>query len=162
MEMEACIAEKPSVLGVNTENKTTVCFVCTGNTCRSPMAAAVLNALGKGGYKAVSAGISVIAGDMISKNSVAALKKAGIESTHDNDYESHRAVQISDELIERCDKVVAISKSHLMALIYAFPQHAERITVMPRDIADPFMHAPEVYDECLGQITECIKEMFAV
>ena len=40
----------------------TVCFVCTGNTCRSPMAAAVLNQLGKGKYRAFSAGLSVFAG----------------------------------------------------------------------------------------------------
>lgn len=162
MEMEACTVEKPCPLGTDTEKPTAVCFVCTGNTCRSPMAAAVLNALGKGEYKAVSAGISAIPGDMISENSVSALKKAGIESTPDNDYENHRAVQISDELAERCDKIVAISKSHFMALICAFPQYAERITVMPRDIADPFLRGEEVYDECLRQITECVKEMFAV
>ena len=141
---------------------TVVCFVCTGNTCRSPMAAAVLNHLSKGEYKAVSAGVSAITGDLISENSVSALKKAGIPCTPDNDYESHRAVQVCEELIERCDRVVAISKSHMMALVYAFPQYADRITVMPRDIPDPFMQSEAVYDACLESITECIKETFAL
>ena len=159
--MDVMISE--AALSTGTESdKVTVCFVCTGNTCRSPMAAAVLNHLGKGAYKALSAGISAVAGEMISKNSVLALKSAGIVSTPQNDYESHRAVQISEELIERCDKIVAISKRHMMALIYAFPQMADKITVMSRDIPDPFMQGEDVYKECLTQITECIREMFAV
>lgn len=140
----------------------TVCFVCTGNTCRSPMAAAVLNHLGGGAYKALSAGVSAVTGDVISKNSVLALKNAGIPSTPENDYEHHRAVQVSEELLERCDRVVAISKSHMMALIYAYPHMAERITVMPKDVPDPFMYGEAVYAACLESITEGIKETFAV
>ena len=140
----------------------TVCFVCTGNTCRSPMAAAMLNYLGKGSYRAVSAGVSAVVGDAISTNAVLALKKAGVPSTSENNYEAHRAVQISEELIERCDKIVAISKRHMMALIYAYPLYADKITVMPKDISDPFMCGEAVYEKCLAEITECIKEMFAL
>ena len=146
----------------NGEKPATVCFVCTGNTCRSPMAAAVLNHLGRGGYKAVSAGISAIDGDKISENSVKALKSKGILSTPENPYENHRATQICEELIERCDKVVAISKRHMMALLYAYPQHAEKITVMPCDIPDPFMYGEQVYVRCLEEIVSGIKELFAV
>ena len=139
-----------------------ICFVCTGNTCRSPMAAAVLNHLGKGGYRACSAGISAVTGDFISANAVKALKEAGIDSTPENDYEKHRAIQINEELMERCDKIVAISQRHMMALIYAFPHMADKITVMSRDISDPFMGSEQVYKDCLAQITDCIRESFAV
>ena len=46
-----------------------VCFVCTGNTCRSPMAAAVLNQYGKKyDISAVSAGLFPHVGDPISEN----------------------------------------------------------------------------------------------
>jgi protein-tyrosine phosphatase len=139
-----------------------ILFVCTGNTCRSPMAEAVLNALGKGKYKAFSAGISVIAGDVISENAVKALEKKGIESTEDNNYKAHVAKQIEEKDIETCDRMVAISKAHMLRLIYAFPSFAEKITVMKNDIPDPFMLGEAEYESCLDEIISCIKEMFLV
>lgn len=158
IKMEA--VKNVSYTDVSAEAPVTVTFVCTGNTCRSPMAAAVLNHLGKGRYKALSAGISAVTGEPISENSVLALEKAGIPCTPENDYARHRALQICEEIVERSDKVVAISKSHMMALICAFPQHADKITVMPMDIPDPFMQGAAVYEKCLESITECIKESF--
>ena len=147
---------------VLTEETSSVCFVCTGNTCRSPMAEAVLKHLCKGAYKVCSAGISPSEGDSISENAVKALKKAGIECTPDNDYEHHRATAVTEETVRSCDKIVAISGRHMMALIYAFPQYAEKITVMPTDIPDPFMQGEEVYERCLEAITDCIRRMFAL
>ena len=158
IKMEA--VKTVSYTDVSAQTPITVTFVCTGNTCRSPMAAAVLNHLGKGRYKALSAGISAVTGEPISENSVLALEKAGITCTPENDYARHRALQICEEIVERSDKVVAISKSHMMALICAFPQYADKITVMPRDIPDPFMQGAAVYEKCLESITECIKESF--
>ena len=153
-------AELPKSVG-NPARPKSICFVCTGNTCRSPMAAAVANHLGKGKIKAFSAGLYPNVGDPIAKNAILALKKAGIPCTPDNDYEKHRATEISAELIERCDQVIAISSSHMMALICAFPQYAERITVMPTDVPDPFMQSEEVYDACLSTVTECVRSFIA-
>lgn len=141
---------------------TLVCFVCTGNTCRSPMAAAVLNSLGKGSYKAISSGTAAIQGDMISANAVTALENAGIVNTPENNYRNHRAQQANAELLERCDKIVAITKRHMLELIYAFPELTEKITVMSENIPDPFMCGEETYSRCLEKITKCIKEMFCL
>lgn len=149
------------ILDNNGEHKPVrVCFVCTGNTCRSPMAAAVLNLLGKGAYVAESAGIAACEGDRIAENAVLALKDAGIESTEDNNYEAHRAKNINITTVEACDRLVAISASHRMALICAFPEAVDKISVMPNDIFDPFMYGFDVYRECLEQITDGIKQMF--
>ena len=145
-----------------TEKPITVCFVCTGNTCRSPMAAAVLNHLGKGKYRAFSAGLSVSAGDRIAENSVKALEKAGIPSTLENPYKEHYAVQITPQIMESCDRVIGISASHTLNLIYNFPDHSDKIGSMTEDIPDPFMYGEEVYQLCLEKITRCIKEMFAL
>jgi len=140
----------------------TVCFVCTGNTCRSPMAAAVLNQLGKGKYRAFSAGLSVIAGDVISPNSVKALEKAGIEPTLENPYKDHVAVQINRQMMEMCDKIVGISATHALNLLYNFPEFSDKIIAMSEDIPDPFMRGEEIYCLCLEKITSCIKQMFAL
>jgi len=146
----------------DTDRPLSVCFVCTGNTCRSPMAEAVLKHLGKGAYRVCSAGISAFAGDVITPNAVVALKNAGIPCTCENDYENHTASLIDELTVKQCDKIVAISGSHMMALICAFPQYAEKITVMPEDIPDPFMRGQETYDLCLEKITDCVRRMFAV
>lgn len=139
-----------------------VCFVCTGNTCRSPMAAAALNHLGKGNYTAVSAGISAAEGEGISENAEKALERAGILPVPDNDYHRHRSRRINELICADCDRIVAMTKNHLMQLIYMFPQFASKFTVMPKEISDPFMMGQEEYDRCLRSITEGIKELFAV
>ena len=139
-----------------------VLFVCTGNTCRSPMAAAVLNALGKGEYRASSAGTNAFYGDSISEDAACALDEAGIVSAGDNDYKNHLSRPITEELLKECDKAVAISSRHLMALLYAFPAYADKLTVMKKDISDPYMLGRDEYSKCLSEITECIKEMFSL
>ena len=137
-------------------------FVCTGNTCRSPMAAAALNHLGKGKYRAFSAGLSVYSGDTIAENSVIALEKAGIPSTLQNPYKEHFSVQINRHMIEECDMVIGITMNHSIRLLSGFPEYSAKISALPKDIPDPFMQGQEVYDRCLEQITESIKQIFDV
>lgn len=137
-----------------------VCFVCTGNTCRSPMAAAILNHYGHGRYKAISAGTAALNGDKIAQNAVLALKKAGIENTPDNDYIHHTAQLMKRELAERCDKIVAISSRHMIQLVSAFPQYAKKIFVLPHDIPDPYLGELSAYERCLDRMLADILEMF--
>lgn len=139
-----------------------VCFVCTGNTCRSPMAEAVLRHFGGGRYAAVSAGISAVEGESISENAVLALGNAGIKNTAENPYASHKARQMTRELAARSDMIVAISSSHLLRLTAAFPEFAEKMRVMPHDVPDPYMGSIGVYEKCLRAIVADIGEMFAL
>lgn len=140
----------------------TVCFVCSGNTCRSPMAEAVLNYLGKGEYRAVSAGTSACAGDGITFSAERALKNAGIPSEGSHDYKSHRSRQISYSDIANCDKIVAMTGRHRLQLITAFPEAADKIISMPKDIPDPFMYGDEVYEKCLDMIIDGLTELFNI
>lgn len=163
LEKESADKSSESELKLSASDSETpqlICFVCTGNTCRSPMAAAVLNYLGKGRYVAVSAGIAAIDGDGISENAVTALQNAGIESTPENDYRSHRARKITRSMIAHCDRVVAISSRHMLCLISAFPEYAGKISVFPHDIPDPFMGDVAEYGKCLEMMVSDIKAMF--
>ena len=136
------------------------CFVCTGNTCRSPMAAALLNHYGAPkGIFAFSRGIYASVGSPISENAAKALENAGIESHGRNDYLSHRAIQFTKEDFECCDGVFAISPSHAEALMMAFPEYAGKIRVLG-DISDPFGGDLARYEECLSDITEAMKNHF--
>ncbi len=153
----------------------TVCFVCTGNTCRSPMAAAILNdmaripqvcsmsdiekLLNSRRIRAVSAGLYAD-GSPISENAVRALENAGIRSLPDNDYKSHISTSVTPELMETCDRVIGISGGHAMRLISFFPQYASKITCLPHDIPDPFGGDLAAYETCLAAIRADVVQMF--
>jgi len=138
-----------------------ICFVCTGNTCRSPMAAALLNHMGKPyNITAESAGISPIPGDGIAENSVKALKAAGIEPCEGNRYDLHTARLMDEETMKRASRVVCMTEGHLFALITAFPQYIEKLCVMPKPVSDPFGGSEERYRACLEEIKSGITELF--
>ena len=136
------------------------CFVCTGNTCRSPMAEAVLNFYGAPhGIFAFSRGIAANAGDSISTNAAKALLDSGIASCGRHDYENHSAMQFEKCDFDRCDGIFAISPSHARALMMAFPEYAGKVRVLG-DIADPFGGDLDEYKACLCDIKEGIKQVF--
>lgn len=139
-----------------------VCFVCTGNTCRSPMAAAVTNHLCAGRVSAVSCGLYPAVGSPISPNAVTALKNAGIPNSGENNYEHHTACEATDTLLSPCDRIYGMSDRHTMLLITEFPEFATKIYSLPQEISDPWSGSQETYDRCLAKITDCVKEIFSV
>ena len=50
----------------------------------------------------------------------------------------------------------------MINLLCSYPHLADKITVMPRDIPDPFMHGEQTYVKCLEAIISCLKEMFPI
>lgn len=137
------------------------CFLCTGNTCRSPMAEALFN------YKyadasrvACSAGL-MLGGDPISPLAAEALEKVGIPSSGEHDYRKHCSRIITEEIVENSLRVICMSAEHAMQLMCAFPMHAGRIAVMPYDIPDPYGGTAEDYEKCLAAIEEGLDMIFA-
>lgn len=148
------------IKGEKTKDIRVYCFVCTGNTCRSPMAAAVLNHYGAAhGIFAFSRGIAAAVGEPISQNAAKALEEDGIPSEGRNEYLRHRALQFEKDDFERCDGVFAISPSHANALIMAFPEYAGKVRVLG-NISDPFGGDLERYKACLCDIRDSIKAAF--
>lgn len=151
-----------------------VCFVCTGNTCRSPMAAAVANALANKSLQALpesiralaspeieafSAGLFANEGEPIAPNAVEALEAAGIPAIPAHDYKKHTAHTLCAEEAERYDLIVGLTAQHAFQLMMQYPHLAQRITSMPTDIADPYGGDSEVYRKCLEQITQAVRKL---
>ena len=135
-------------------------FVCSGNTCRSPMAAAMFNHLfGADGRRAVSAGLCAH-GSPISSGAINALRARGIPSTPDNDYESHVSHSVTAADIEGAKLVVAATGFHATRLIMTFPEFATKISVFPEDVPDPFGGTDEEYERCLSMIERMLKDVF--
>lgn len=119
-----------------------ILFVCTGNTCRSPMAEGLLKDLSKKkglGLEVKSAGVYAMDGGRVADNAVNALNKLGI------DISSHKSQSVSKDLVDKADLILTMSKSHRETLILNFPHVREKVFLLNeyalkenRDIQDPF------------------------
>ena len=114
----------------------TIIFLCTGNTCRSPMAEGLFRAHNgeeKTGLAALSAGMYASDGLPASGNAVTAAAELGADIT------SHRSRMLTPELAREAKYLVCMTGAHYDRLCELFPDCADKIfTLLPEDISDPF------------------------
>ena len=129
-----------------------VLFVCSGNTCRSPMAQACFNDLAKkSGIDAVafSAGLYTQDGLPYAANTLEVLQDNGITV-------SGSSKQITDEMLAECDLVFGLTYSLSTALVAAFPDHSDKIYRFPLEVPDPFGGDIVLYRRSFNKIAEGI------
>ena len=129
-----------------------ILFVCTGNTCRSPMAEGYLNSKKLDGVVAVSAGICAF-GEPISQNSYAVLAEKGI------DMSDHISCPVTEALCNEVDKIICISPSHKEILL-SYGVAEEKLSVLGGGIADPYGGDIETYRKCRDEIFSAIDTLF--
>lgn len=134
-----------------------VLFVCSGNTCRSPVAEGLFNSLTKSlgiDAYAESRGLSAFDGSTASKNAVIAA------SIHGVDISSHRSKNITAGDMADADIVIGMTQGHVNALKSLYPQFTNKIVPMPYgDIPDPFGGTLEIYRDSANQIRRAVEHL---
>lgn len=135
-----------------------ILFVCTGNTCRSPMAEALARALLKENNKdwvtVKSRGLAVGESAPAAANAISVMAEYGL------DLKSHRAAPMTAEDFAQADLILTMTRFQKAALLS--PTRSKQIMTLREfaglegDIADPYGGSLEDYRQCAEDIYNCL------
>ena len=144
-----------------------IVFVCTGNTCRSPIALALCkrqlatlldcddDELEEHGVVVASAGIAASEGGHPSREAIEILRERGI------DLSKHRSQPLQAQMVRHADVILTMTQGHLDLVLAEWPEVADRASRLREnegDVADPIGSPVEVYRQCAAQIDEALKK----
>ncbi|MEA4925157.1 MAG: low molecular weight protein arginine phosphatase [Syntrophomonadaceae bacterium] len=145
-----------------------ILFVCTGNTCRSPMAQALLlqkiqsSSNGEGGdFQVWSAGIFARRDLPASPEAIAAMREEGL------DLSCHRALPISDNLVGEAELILTMTSQQRDYLVQKYPDKSACIYTLNEfaennsgEITDPYGLGQEAYRQTLAQMKLIVDRLF--
>lgn len=140
-----------------------VLFVCTGNTCRSPMAEGLFNdkakAFGKD-FEAKSAGVFAPEGFPASQEAIEVLKQ-----DYNIDISNHRSKSLRRQDLEEADLILAMSNSHKQSILSKYPEYSNKVFTIKEfvglegEVEDPYGMPIEVYRETARELEDLISKV---
>lgn len=140
-----------------------ILFVCTGNTCRSPMAEALFNDVCRRrgiDHFSFSRGTNVFYPEPVNPKAVAALKAIG------TDIPAKMSAAVSEEDMIKADIILTMTSAHKMALKSMFPKYSEKIFTLnekaygkDKPVSDPFGGTENVYLQCAKELKNAVEAL---
>ncbi len=145
-----------------------ILFVCTGNTCRSPMAAGMFrhmlaerlgcreSELSQQGFEIASAGLSAGPGCPASPESVEICRVCGV------DLSGHSSQPLTQPLLFDSDRIYTMTAGHRDAILSRYPELENDVRLLSpagEDVTDPIGWGSAAYQQCHREITESLKPL---
>lgn len=128
------------------DNMKKIMFICSGNTCRSPLAEGLFKKYLKENnitdIEVSSAGVGAFPGDAVSINSILVAGNRGV------DISDHRARNINPEHLLTTDLFFCMSDSHKAVL----SRYCDENKIVVLNVPDPYGRPIEFYEECAKQL----------
>jgi len=147
-----------------------ILFVCTGNTCRSPMAEGLfkqmlaqklhctVDDLPERGFVVSSAGLAAGYGAEASPETLELLQQRGI------DLSGHESQPLTERLLNHADFIYTMTRGHRSAILAERPDMTDRVEVLKRDgtdVPDPIGGGMEDYSRCQQAIEKQLDVILA-
>lgn len=138
--------------------------MCSGNTCRSPLAEGIANKLlaGREDIEVASAGTSAFEGSPASENSLQ------VAARHDIDISAHRSRLLNRKRVEGADLIVTMATGHRETIAELAPDALGRTYLLTDfcdehsgDIADPVGGGIDTYERTYMMIRRCVETLVA-
>lgn len=138
-----------------------ILFVCTGNTCRSPMAAALAQKVFADAgieVETASAGLQVYTAAPASRHAVSVMQAQGL------DISAHRARLLTRVMTDDAELILTMTRGHKDALTSAFPQAVKKTRTLGEyagaasEISDPYGQDRAAYEACAHMILDLLQQ----